>query len=217
MKVLLLFLGFSLVGFSTSSIEMEALNVLYLGLDNPITLSHPKYSCDRLKLVIEPESLATVTPEGCGRYLIKLRKRDRKGLKVSVYKDVVKPRKLLSQETFRTLEVPSPNCSLNGLTGPHISPEQLAAVREVDVDLPAFPYKGIQYRLSAFDYLFKTYKGETLRGTVQNSASFPDEAIQAFTNAKEEDLLIVFSMYAVAPGLGKVPLAGALVFTVKEE
>lgn len=219
MKTLFIFtlsgLCLSFIGNEPSALSGKRMNVLYLGLDNPITIAHPKYSCDRLVVRLEPESLARLEPVACGRYQIKLKKRNRHGLKVLVYKDNVKDKNLLSSQNFRTLKIASPVVSLNGAVGPHISREALLKVTEVQVRIPGIVYDGINYRVSSYDYIFKQKGGVLIRGT-SSSQQLPVELIEAISEVKEDDLLIITNVYADAPGLGKVPLAGSLVFTAQE-
>lgn len=219
MKTLFIFilsgLCFSFIGNEPSALSSKRMNVLYLGLDNPITISHPKYSCDRLVVRLEPESLARLEPAGCGKYHLKLLRRDRHGINLLVYKDQVKPRNLLSRQSFRTLKIPRPVASINGATGPHLSVEELLKATEVEVECPGLVYEGINYQVSRFDFMYKPIKGKMLRGT-SYSEQFPENMLKAISQPKEDDLLIVTGIYAESPSLGELPLAGSLVFKIKE-
>ena len=212
---LVLALCTSFTGNDPSALSLTRMNVLYQGFDNPISISHPKYGCDKLILKLEPESLATLNQTACGQYHIKLKRRDRHGLNLLVYKNRVSEGSLLSKQNFRTLKMPTPFASFNGRTGGDITKDQLAKVKAIKIELPGFVYGDVQYEVTSYDYIFKPKKGDMTRGTQHDSDELPEELLRRFLDVEEGDLIIVSGIYAYAKGLGKVPLSGALVFTVK--
>lgn len=196
-------------------ISADAMNVVYMGLENPISISVPGFEPDKINASMSPGGLGTLVKKGPGKYIAKITKRDRKGVNINV--SVKMPdgsTKTMGSQTFRTLKVPSPTASLNGNTGPTMSTGALKAVKIVSVTLENFVFEGIRYKTTTFDYIYKPARGNLIRGT-QNGASIPNQLRAAFSNAKRGDLLIISGIYASAPGLGKVPLAGSLVFTVQ--
>lgn len=205
----------SFSGNDPSALSLQRMNVLYLGLDNPISISHPRYGCDKLILKLEPESLATLEPTACGEYKVKLKRRDRHGLNLLVYKNRVSDRTLLSKQNFRTLKVPTPIANFNGRTGGNITKEQLAKVKGVEIALSGFVYGDIRYEVSSYDYIYKPKKGDLIRGTKYGDGTFSNELLDKCLQAQEGDLIIISGIYANARSIGKVPLAGSLVFTVK--
>jgi hypothetical protein len=211
-SIALLLCVFSFSG-DDGALQVSKINVLYMGLDNPISISHPRIKCENLIVKLEPESLATLEQTGCGEYKVKLKKRDRKGINIVVYKKREKDKNLLAKMNFRTLKVPSPVASIGGHTEGTISVQELASVTEVNVDLPNFSYEGIQYEITGFDFIYKPVEGNLIRATT-TSSNFPNVALEKFNAAQKEDLLIVSGIYANAPGLGKMPLAGSIVLNV---
>jgi gliding motility-associated protein GldM len=196
-------------------ISADKMNVVYQGLDNPISISVPGFEPGMISASMSPASIGELVKEGPGKYVAKIKGRDRKGVNINV--SVKMPdgsTKSMGSQNFRTLKVPSPNASLNGATGPNISTGALQAVKVVSVTLENFVFEGIRYKTVAFDYIYKPARGNLIRGT-ENSQSIPNQLRAAFTNAKRGDLLIISGIYASAPGLGKVPLAGSLVFNVQ--
>jgi len=196
-------------------ISADAMNVVYMGLDNPVSISVPGFEPDKINASMTPGGLGSLVKKGPGKYVAKITKRDRKGVNINV--SVKMPdgsTKSMGSQNFRTLKVPSPTASLNGNTGPTISTGALTAVKVVSVVLENFVFEGIRYKTTQFDYIYKPTRGNLIRGTA-NSQAIPNQLKASFSNAKRGDLLIISGIYASAPGLGKVPLAGSLVFTVQ--
>lgn len=196
-------------------ISADKMNVVYQGLDNPISISVPGFEPDKINASMTPAGFGTLVKKGAGKYIAKITKRSREGVKINV--SVKLPSggsKSMGSANFRTMKVPSPNASLNGNTGPSISTGALKAVKIVSVTLENFVFEGIRYKTVAFDYIYKPARGNLLRGTATGQ-QIPNQLRAAFGNAKRGDLLIISGIYAQATGLGKVPLAGSLVFTVQ--
>jgi hypothetical protein len=120
----------------------------------------------------------------------------------------------MGSQNFRTLKVPSPTPSLNGNGGGNMSTGALKAVKIVSVTLENFVFEGIRYKVTSFDYIYKPARGNLIRGT-ENSQGIPNQLKAAFANAKRGDLLIISGINASAPGLGKVPVAGSLVYNIQ--
>ncbi|MBI1184238.1 gliding motility protein GldM [bacterium] len=196
-------------------ISADKMNVVYQGLDNPISISVPGFEPDRIIATMTPGNLGDLVKEGPGKYIAKIKQRGTKGVDINV--SVKLPdgsTKTMGSQNFRTLKVPSPIASLNGNQGPDISTGALSAVKIVSVQLENFVFEGIRYKVSKFDYIWKPARGTLLRAS-ERGQEIPNQLRAAFSNAKRGDLLIISGIYATAPSLGEVPLAGSLVFTVQ--
>jgi gliding motility-associated protein GldM len=196
-------------------ISADKMNVVYQGLDNPISISVPGFEPSMISASMSPASVGELVKEGPGKYVAKIKGRERNGVNINV--SVKMPDgsiKSMGSQNFRTLKVPSPTASLNGNQGPNMSTGALQAVKVVSVTLENFVFEGIRYKVVGFDYIYRPARGNLIKGT-ENSQNIPNQLRAAFSNAKRGDLLIISGIYASAPGLGKVPLAGSLVFNVQ--
>jgi gliding motility-associated protein GldM len=196
-------------------ISADKMNVVYQGLDNPISISVPGFEPSQISASMSPASVGELVKESPGKYVAKIKGRERNGVNINV--SVKMPdgsTKSMGSQNFRTLKVPSPTASLNGNQGPNMSTGALQAVKVVSVTLENFVFEGIRYKVVGFDYIYRPARGNLIKGT-ENSQNIPNQLRAAFSNAKRGDLLIISGIYASAPGLGKVPLAGSLVFNVQ--
>ncbi|MFY0674732.1 MAG: hypothetical protein JXQ87_15135 [Bacteroidia bacterium] len=196
-------------------ISADKMNVVYQGLENPVSISVPGFEPGQISASLTPGGLGTLKKVSPGKYSVKINKRDRKGVNINV--SVKLPdgsTKSMGSQNFRTLKVPSPTPSLNGNQGGNMSTGALKAVKIVSVSLENFVFEGIRYKVTSFDYIYKPARGNLIRGT-ENGQSIPNQLKAAFANAKRGDLLIISGINASAPGLGKVPVAGSLVYNVQ--
>ena len=120
----------------------------------------------------------------------------------------------MGSQNFRTLKVPSPSPSLNGNGGGTMSTGALKAVKIVSVTLENFVFEGIRYKVTNFDYMYKPSRGNLIRGS-EKSNTMPNQLKAAFANAKRGDFLVISGIQASAPGLGKIDVAGSLVYNIQ--
>jgi gliding motility-associated protein GldM len=196
-------------------ISADKMNVVYEGLENPMSISVPGFEPSQINASMTPAGLGTLKKVSPGKYSVLIKKRDRKGVNINV--SVRLPdgsTKSMGSQNFRTLKVPSPTPSLNGNGGGNMSTGALKAVKIVSVTLENFVFEGIRYKVTSFDYIYKPARGNLIRGT-ENSQGIPNQLKAAFANAKRGDLLIISGINASAPGLGKVPVAGSLVYNIQ--
>lgn len=197
-----------------ANVSADKMNVVYVGLDNPISISVPGFEPDKISASLSPGNVGDLVKTGPGKYVAKIKTRSREGCKINV--SVKLPdgsSKNMGYGEFRTMKVPSPNASLNGNQGPNISAGALKAVRIVSVTLDNFVFEGIRYEVTNFDYIYRPQRGQLIRGSARGK-QIPNDLKAAFDNAKRGDLLIINGIQASAPGLGKVDIAGSLVFNV---
>jgi len=110
--------------------------------------------------------------------------------------------------------VPSPSPSLNGNGGGTMSTGALKAVKIVSVTLENFVFEGIRYKVTNFDYMYNPSRGNLIRGS-EKSNNMPNQLKAAFANAKRGDFLVISGIQASAPGLGKIDVAGSLVYNIQ--
>jgi gliding motility-associated protein GldM len=196
-------------------ISADKMNVVYEGLENPMSISVPGFEPSQINASMSPAGLGTLKKVSPGKYSVLIKKRDRKGVNINV--SVKLPdgsTKSMGSQNFRTLKVPSPTPSLNGNQGGNMSTGAIKAVKVVSVTLENFVFEGIRYKVTSFDYIYKPARGNLIRNSA-NSQAIPNDLRAAFANAKRGDLLIISGINASAPGLGKVPVAGSLVFNIQ--
>ncbi|MCB0737444.1 MAG: hypothetical protein KDC92_08015 [Bacteroidetes bacterium] len=199
-----------------ATISATKMNVLYLGLDNPIQISVPGYEPKAISASLTPSSVGSLVPAGKpGEYIAKIKSREKDGCKIVVnvknQKGEVLPK---GSQVFRTMKVPSPYANLNNKTGGSISAAELKVVRTVNATLDNFVFEGIRYTVTGYDFIYSPKRGTLLRGKGQGAA-IADQLKGAFANAKRGDQIIINGIQASAPGVGKVDLPGALIFDVQ--
>jgi gliding motility-associated protein GldM len=205
-------------GYSTPAIvSAEKMNVFYVGLDNPVSVSVPGFEPNKVQVSLSPAGLGTISKTNDGLYKVKIDRRTQRTCKinVAVRMDDGSTRSLNPQE-FRVKNVPKPYANINNKTGGTISRAELQTVRSVLATMDEeFLFEGVRYRVTKFGYIYSPSRGNALKGN-SNSQSVPSELKDRFSNARAGDVLNIYQIYAKPVGFGEeVMLPGSLTFTVR--
>lgn len=201
----------------TATVSAESMKVLYKGLDNPVSVSVPGYEPERVTATLSPADLGTITRISPGNYVVKLNRKNPAGAKVTV--SVRKADgSFMSMEPsyFRTKSVPAPYANILNRTGDKISRAALRNVRTVNATMdPNFPFEGVRYKVSSYDYIYTKRSGGVIRGT-QSGQRVTGELKAAFDNARSGDMFVIRGIEAkLVNSTEKVNLPSALVFEVE--
>lgn len=198
-----------------ATISATKMNVLYLGLENPIEISVPGYEPSAINASLSPSGYGTLTRVKPGQYIAKLKRRNKDGVKINVTVKTAEGKTIgKGNQMYRTMKVPSPYANINNKTGGTISAAELKVVRRVNATLSNFVFEGVKYRVTGYDYIYTPKRGNLIRAS-NKGASIPGQLKGAFTNAKRGDMLIISGVRASAKGVGEVNLPGALIFEIQ--
>lgn len=203
--------------FQTRAIvSPEAMNVLYLGLENPISVSVPGYEPNKVSASLSPADVGTITKVAEGKYVVKITKRNPAGAKVNVtVRTADGDVKSMAPSYFRIKKVPSPYANILNKTGGKITRSALQYAKDLNATLdPAFPYQGVGYTIVQYDFIYQS-NTQLHRGTI-NSSKVQGELKTLFSEAERGDMFIISNIQAKLNGTAQVVnLPGALIFDVE--
>ena len=105
------------------TVSADAMNVFYIGVDNPVSISVPGIPMEQLKPTI---SAGTLTPKGGGKYVVRVNQ-GTKLTKINVSAEVGKQTKPMGSQEFRVKTVPDPVPYIARKKGGPISKQELLA------------------------------------------------------------------------------------------
>ena len=204
-------------GFKTPAIVSPTkMNVVYLGLKNPISVSVPGFEPENVMASLSPSSCGTLTRSGTGEYIAHITNATVRECKVNV--SVRMPdgsTRSMGPTEFRIKKVPKPYSSINAKQGGAVSIAWIKAARRVDVTLgPEFVFDGVRYRTTRYECIYVPTRGAPIRGSA-GSPQLPQTIRSAMDNARRGDMLIINQIYASAEGVGEVMLPTSMVFNVQ--
>jgi gliding motility-associated protein GldM len=192
------------VAKTAAVISPTKMNVIYRGVDNPIDISVPGISPDKLEV-----SCSGCTISGSrGSYIAKAGTGDEAVIKVNAKTDT--GNKSIGEMKFRIKRIPPPTAMIAGKTEGKISKTALAGTQGVGAFLQDFPFE-ISYRVVSFTV--RAQKGEYTETVTVKGNNF-DAQVRGLINNMKPGSDISFTNI-IAEGPDGVKNCGAIVFTVQ--
>jgi len=195
-------------------VSATKMNVVYRGLENPISVSVPGYSASQ---TIVTSSLGSLKPaDQAGTFNLSIPATDAtKELTISV--SVKTPdgvRKMGEGQKYRIKNIPRPTPMLGSIEASgSASVAVLRSSAFVITNLKDFAFEGVKYTPTRYDIVFQPKKGDA-RVYSGNGPIIPNEAKAAFNNARPGDRVILTNIKATGPN-GNVPLPSSLAILVQ--
>jgi gliding motility-associated protein GldM len=194
-------------------ISATELNVMYIGLDNPIAVSVPGYSANDIKV---STSGGTLVPGATrGTYLVKVDASA--GREITVTASVRGDNggmKEMGTQKYRVRNVPKPLPALGAIDASgSVSAGQLAATQYIFTPLKDFIYQSVKYTPVEYTIIYfpRGKSGVPYRGY---GTAITPEISAVFRNARSGDRVILAQVRAEGPS-GKVTLPSSLTLEVR--
>lgn len=185
-----------MVGSTGASIQLDKMNVFYIGVPNPITVSAAGYSLEDINVSIEG---ATVEKTANGKYNISVTKPGKVDAQI-LAKTTTGMTKVGNMEV-RVKTIPDPIAKVAGKTGGVVNAAIFRAQTGIPATLDNFDFDA-KFRVTSFDFSYLPKRGEYQGPFTVNNAVF--SANQAVANyqqntAKPGDKIFIENIRAVGP------------------
>ena len=191
------------VGESQTVISPTKMNVLYIGVENPISISMSGVGPDRIQASI---SNGTITRSG-NEWIAKPATAGNATLTTSA---TVDGKPVTKQMDFRVKMLPTPIAKVGGRAGGNIDKNALAAQSGVNAELEDFLFD-LRYVVTQFTLQVNTTAGE--RNEQSTNAAFTDRQKSLINGLTRGNKVIVTNIKARTPGNPVVDLRD-IVFTI---
>lgn len=191
-----------------ASISADAMNVLYIGLENPMTISVPGVTSGNVTPVPGPG--LTLTKTGDGKYNAIVTGKGETTISVNA-KLPDGTSKSMGTMKFRIKQVPKPEAQL-GTLSPGAQPGSLIAAQSfMNATLSGFVYDGIKFTITKYRVMHVSKRDGVKEQRGRGNSAAP---IAAFARAaKKGDIIIIDEIYASGPSGEK--MLGSLTFNVQ--
>lgn len=179
-----------------ATISADAMNVLYIGLDNPISISVPGFPPEKVNATMTG---GTLVKKGSTNYIAKVTQRGEATINVSVKTDDGGSRSMGSAK-FRVRKIPMPVAQLgtlqNGATET-TGTIKANAVRMVGSLGEGFAFEGVKYNIISYTFLLVPKRGEIRQ--VQGTGATLNAAQSLINSLKSGDRIIIDQIRATGP------------------
>lgn len=194
------------VGQANASIALDKMNVLYIGVDNPVTIAASGAGDDRINATISGGSL--VQSGGSGKYIARVNNVT-DDCKITVSVDG----KVAGVSQFRVRTIPRPIAIVGGFeSGANVPAGAFKAQAGVGAGIKDFPFE-LQYRVTKF-----TISADTDDGYIDDAPctgnTWSNEARRILTGLKAGRTVMVDDIHATGPD-GRSQKLPSLVYYIK--
>lgn len=193
---------------ASATISADKMNVLYIGLANPVTIGIAGARSEDVECTFEGAVAKLIAP---GHYIVDV------GSGVKEVKATATAKgKAMGSMTFRIKSVPKPFPLFGTKESGRITPAEIDLQSIIWVGLgPEFLFDGMKYTATKYTLTYKPYMKSPKEFTVTGS-SITQEIKDAIKDAKSGDQITVKDIVAIGPGrVGLVRSPSAIALTVK--
>lgn len=198
-----------IVAEPTATVSADAMNVLYVGVDNPISALAAGIADANTRVAI---TNGTLTKVGAGKYNARVTKPGSQAV-ISVYAVENGKEQLMGSQSYRVKRVPDPVARINGQDEgvKNIDKNTLANAGGLLVSMKDFEFQ-LSIRIGSFS--LQISKGQELTNVMRsNSNRFTDDMVQNIKRCKRGDKIFIQDIVAQMPD-GNRSL-GDMILTIK--
>ncbi len=177
----------------TATISADAMNVLYIGLENPISVSVPGANPNAVSVVMRGGSL---TRTGKGSYIAKVRRGTREAIITAMVDGKVR-----GTMKYRIKNVPRPKAVVIPQGSGATSKASLIAQNSMRAVMDNFVFEGIRYKVTSFNMTLVPKRRPPVTRAVNGASLTSVKSV--ISQASKGDKVIFSDIKAKGPGGGK--------------
>lgn len=197
-----------MVGQSNASIALDKMNVLYIGVDNPVSIAASGGGSDKVQASIAGGG-GSIQSVGQGKYIVRVSQQT-DDAKISVSVDG----KLAGVSSFRVRSIPPASAFIGGFeSGANVGASAFKAQAGVSAGIKNFPFE-LKYQVVSFDISCDNDDGDVDQLSNQGNTWNPRVQSMLQKNVKSGRLVTVDNIRVLGPD-GKTSKAPSLVYYIK--
>lgn len=196
------------VGQANASIALDKMNVLYIGVENPVSIAASGGGDDKVQATISGGG-GSLTRVGNGKYVARVNSvSDDCRITVSV------DGKVVGASTFRTRTIPDPVATVGGnASGENVPAGAFKAQAGVGAYIKDFPFE-LKYSVTSFTLTADTDDGDIIEANVTGNSWSTPQAQQIIRGLKPGKLVTIDNIRATGPD-GRSRKLPSLVYYIK--
>jgi gliding motility-associated protein GldM len=196
------------VGQSNASIGLDKMNVLYIGVDNPVTIAASGGGDDKVQAIISGGG-GSLTRAGSGKYIARVTSQaDNCTITVNI------DGKVAGQQVFRVRNIPQAQCYVGGKpSGANVSAGEFKAQGGVGAGIKDFPFE-LSYDVVSYTFSVDTDDGDIVPVQV-SGANFSPQVRNAMNSYLKAGKMVTIDDIRVKGPDGRVLPAPSLIYYIK--
>jgi gliding motility-associated protein GldM len=196
------------VGTAGASLQLDKMQVMYIGVDNPITIAASGYNIEDVKPNMP---WATLTPNGPGKYFAKVTTAGKYQFSIDASSRGGATGGKIQSGEIRVLPIPDPIASIGGKQGGLIPTNSAKAQSGVSAKLTEFVFE-TQFKVTSFRFTYLPKIGDPVSVEVKGNA-FDAAAQQLIKRSNPSDRWLIENVRAIGPD-NKVRTINTIILTL---
>ena len=177
-------------------VSPTAMNVLYIGLDNPITASIIGIRDDKVNVSVDGNASIS-RASGAGNYTVKVKDTGEVNVKVNGTSE--RGEAYSFSMPFRTKRVPDPVPMLGNCSGCAMRSGEFRAQAGLRAELKDFVFENVRYDIKSYEVMFKKATDPDLKRSTNRGKKFTDQTKRLIDQASPGDAYYFEEIRAVGP------------------
>jgi gliding motility-associated protein GldM len=204
------FSGEYFVAAPTATISLDKMNIFYIGVPNPISISVPGANADQIFPTITGAG-ASITKVGPGKYEINVKSTGKATISVSANMNgKVMP---MGASEYRIKIMPKPTAMVGSSQGGRIERDVLLAQGRLSAIMENFEFN-VRYNIKSFAMSFST-GGDAEVAIVSNSPEFTPEMKAKIGRLRRGNKVYIDAIRVVGPDGERAPANPTMMFTIQ--
>lgn len=182
-----------MVGSAGASLQLDKMNVFYIGVPNPITVTAAGYSLEDVSVTIPG---ATLTKTGNGKYNVFVS--EGRMVRATIDAKTSQGLKNVGSMDVRVKRIPDPQARLAGKISGAMQANIFRAQLGVAAVLDNFDFDA-KFTITGYDFSYQPKRGDYQGPFHTNSAYFPEEAKRFMDHMKPGDRVYIDNVRAKGP------------------
>ncbi len=189
----------------TAIISATAMNMMYVGLENPISVSVPGFPADQVQARISNGTLRPAA--GAGNFNVTLQEGTRETTISAYVETAAGEQKRMGEQRYRVRPLPRPEASIEGETEGQISRGRAGTLQRLYVMLgEGFAFEGINFEVERYRFMHEPRRGDPFQQTGSGN-TLTQQMRNRLNNASSGDVFIITDIDAQGPD-GRVRTRG---------
>jgi gliding motility-associated protein GldM len=202
-----------MVGSTGASMQLDKMNVFYVGVPNPVTVSAAGYAMEDIVLTI-PESDAVIEKgEALGKYNVMMKKQGKVMAVISA--NTKEGRKQVGSQEIRVKMIPDPIAEVGGSSGSfQLASNRMKVVPGISAAMKSFDFD-VRFKVIAYDFTYLQKRQDPVGPITVNSNMFDanKQVMDAIQKCKPGDKIFLESIKARGPD-GFTRTLGTIIITI---
>jgi hypothetical protein len=192
--------------------EAAKMNVVYAGIENPLSIAISDISPENLYLSTNKGVLKGIN----GNYLLWLPFEEQGTVEITIGNLNLGQMGKIATRSFRIKTVPNPVATFGSKVSGEISKEEVKSVDFMSVRLEDFAFEGLKYTVKKFKLLGIPKKGNATLFEASSSTLTP-QMKQSLSTLGKGDIIMIYDIFVSFPGSTDIRLPTSLSLTVIDD